>query len=86
MTLREALLKFVDPRFVVAMLVMMYYGWAFYTHPNDQTLTGNLIAGFNIAIGFYLGNAKSTDDARATNKAAYEAITATANANAGESK
>ena len=67
---------FKAPQFVIALLIIGLFAWAFGENVDDDTMKGALIGAFNLAIGFYLGsvvaNAKATEN---TGKA-FEAIKA----------
>ena len=54
--MKDALARFADPRLLIALLVIGYFGWAFSANVADETLKGALIAAFNIAVGYWLGS------------------------------
>lgn len=73
-----------DPRFVITLMMIMLFGWAYYQDPSDQAMKGAIIAAFSAAYGFWLGS-KGNDKATENTGEAFRAITATANANKGPS-
>lgn len=50
----------VDARFVVALIVIALFAYAFWRNPNDATMLGALISAFNIAIGYWLGSSRGS--------------------------
>jgi hypothetical protein len=56
--------QFVDPRFLIALLVIAIFGWAYGSNTGDQTMIGALIGAFNLAIGYYLGSSSSNREVR----------------------
>lgn len=51
---------FKRPHFVVALLIIGLFAWAFAENTSDDTMKGALIGAFNLAIGFYLGSVVGT--------------------------
>lgn len=50
--------RFTDPRFVVSILIMAIFGWAFGENVGDDTMKGAIIGALNIAVGFWLGSSR----------------------------
>jgi hypothetical protein len=71
---------FATPKFVVALMAVGVFMWAFGHNPGDATMKGAIIGGFNLALGFYLGSTNSASIATDNTGKAFEAITAAANA------
>lgn len=71
---------FLTPKFVIALLAMAVFGWAYGQNVDDKTMVGAIIGGFNLALGFYLGSTNSASRASENTAKAFDAITATANA------
>lgn len=62
--------RFIDPKFVIAVIVLSLFGWALGVDPDDATMKGALIAGFAGAWGYYLGSSNAASQQReATTKA-----------------
>lgn len=74
--MHEAALKFFDPAFIVAMLVIGLFGYAYIQNANDETMKGALIAGFNIAVGYYIGATRTADKTASANRDAITAFVA----------
>lgn len=72
--------EFFTPKFIVALLAVGVFVWAFGHDPSDATMKGAIIGGFNLALGFYLGSTDRANKATDNTARAFEAITATANA------
>jgi hypothetical protein len=51
----------------VALILLAYFGWAFYNNPTDDTIIGALLMAFAGAWGFYLGGSKTGADTAAKN-------------------
>ena len=68
--MRDALLKFIDPRFLIAVILVVFFGWAYGENPKDATLIGAMISGFNLAAGYYLGSSRTADNMANANNAA----------------
>lgn len=50
--------RLIDPRFIVSLIVMAIFAWAFGANPADDTMKGALIAGFAGAWGYWLGSSR----------------------------
>lgn len=86
---RDSLLRFVDPRLLVSLLIMGLFAWAYGENVSDETMKGAIIAAFAGAWGFWIGSARASErDEQATKNtaAAFEAIKATAQAGTGEAR
>jgi hypothetical protein len=51
----------------VAMVLLGYFGWAFYQNPTNETIIGALLMAFAGAWGFYLGGSKVGSDTATKN-------------------
>lgn len=71
---------FATPKFIIALLAVGVFAWAFGHDPADATMKGAIIGGFNLALGFYLGSTDRANKATDNTAKAFDAITATANA------
>jgi hypothetical protein len=71
---------FATPKFIVALMAVGVFVWAFGHDPSDATMKGAIIGGFNLALGFYLGSTDRAGKATDNTAKAFDAITATANA------
>ncbi len=60
-----------DPKVLIALVIISYFGLAYMADPKDDTLKGALIAAFAGAWGFFLG---SSSGAQQANKRADKAI------------
>lgn len=67
------------PQFLVALLIVGLFAWAYGENTGDDTMKGALIGAFNLAIGFYLGNVVGREKASENTGKAFDAITAAAN-------
>lgn len=72
----------VDPRFLIALIVLGMFGWALSADPDDLTMKGALIAGFAGAWGYYLGSSKGTAETNARMDKALDVAKANSQANA----
>ncbi|QPQ55607.1 hypothetical protein IC614_03115 [Allosphingosinicella flava] len=75
---------FKTPHFVIALLIIGLFAWAFAENVGDDTMKGALIGAFNLAIGFYLGSVVGNRKATENTGAAFRAIEATARATSPE--
>lgn len=67
------------PHFIIALLIVGLFAWAYGSNTDDDTMKGALIGAFNLAIGFYLGNVIGREKASENTGKAFDAITASAN-------
>lgn len=51
----------------VAIVLLGYFGWAFYQNPTNETIIGALLMAFAGAWGFYLGGSKVGSDTATKN-------------------
>lgn len=72
---------FLTPKFLVALIAVGVFAWAYGENVGDETMKGAIIGGFNLALGFYLGSTNNASRASENTGKAFDAITATANAN-----
>lgn len=77
--------RFADPRFVVSLIVMAIFAWAFAENVDDDTMKGAIIGALNIAVGFWLGSSRGAADNAARADKALD-IAQTAQAQQGEPK
>lgn len=68
-----------DPRFVITLLLIGLFGFAYYNDPADQAMKGALIGAFSAAYGFWIGS-KANDKAAENTGKAFSAIEAAARA------
>ncbi len=54
-------------RELVALILLGYFGWAFYKNPTNETIIGALLMAFAGAWGFYLGGSKVGSDTATKN-------------------
>lgn len=66
-----------DPRFIITMLLIALFGYAYIQDPADEAMKGALIGAFSAAYGFWIGS-KQNDKATENTGKAFEAITAAA--------
>jgi hypothetical protein len=64
-----------DPRFVITLLLVGLFGYAFAQDPNDEAMKGAIIAAFSTAYGFWLAG-KEKEQATANTGKAFDAILA----------
>lgn len=50
--------QIVDPRFLIALIVLGMFAWALGDNPDDDTMKGALIGALNLAAGYYLGSSR----------------------------
>lgn len=68
-----------EPRFIITLMLICLFGFAYLQEPSDQAMKGAIIAAFSAAYGFWLGS-KKDEQASANTGKAFDAITAAANA------
>lgn len=73
--------QWLEPRFVITLLLILLFGYAYAQEPADQAMKGAIIAAFSAAYGFWLGT-RSNDKATENTGKAFDAITAAAQAGA----
>ena len=57
-----------DQRFVIALLVMTLFLFAYSKNPDDKIMLGAIISSLNIAVGYYLASSKGAKDANEQNR------------------
>ena len=68
-----------EPRFVITLLLIGLFGFAYFNDPADQAMKGAIIAAFSAAYGFWIGS-KNSEQATANTGKAFDAIRAAAEA------
>lgn len=68
-----------DPRFIITLLLIVLFGYAYYHDPADQAMKGAIIGAFSAAYGFWIGS-KSNEKAADNTGKAFSAIEAAARA------
>ena len=58
-----------DPRFVITVLLIVVFGYAYYQDPSDQAMKGAIIAAFSAAYGFWLGSQQNEESTAHPGKA-----------------
>jgi predicted carbohydrate-binding protein with CBM5 and CBM33 domain len=58
-----------DPRFVITLLLVGLFGYAFAQDPNDEAMKGAIIAAFSTAYGFWLAGKEKEQSTANTGKA-----------------
>lgn len=67
---------FLTPKFLIALLAVAIFAWAFGQNVEDKTMLGAIIGGFNLALGFYLGSTSKQDKSTDNVGKAFDAIAA----------
>jgi hypothetical protein len=55
--------EFLNPRFVVSLIVMGIFAWSFGENVGDDTMKGAIIGALNIAVGYWLGSSRGAASA-----------------------
>lgn len=76
--------QWLEPRFIITLLLIGLFGFAYLNDPADQAMKGAIIAAFSAAYGFWIGS-KNNEQATANTGKAFEAITAAAKSTPGPS-
>jgi len=66
-----------DPRFIITLLLIGLFGFAYFNDPADQAMKGAIIAAFSAAYGFWIGS-KGNEKATENTGKAFDAIAAAA--------
>jgi hypothetical protein len=66
-----------DPRFIITLILVGVFAYAYGQDPSDQAMKGAIIAACSAAYGFWLGN-KQNDKATENTGKAFDAIAAAA--------
>lgn len=68
-----------EPRFIITLMLIGLFAFAYIDDPSDQAMKGAIIAAFSAAYGFWIGSKQNEQATENTGKA-FEAITAAAQA------
>lgn len=74
--------QWLEPRFIITLLLIGLFGFAYLHDPADQAMKGAIIAAFSAAYGFWIGS-KNNEQATENTGKAFEAIKAAANSTPG---
>lgn len=74
--------SWLDPRFIITLLLIGLFGTAYLHDPGDQAMKGAIIAAFSAAYGFWIGS-KENEKATENTGRAFDAITAAAKTGGG---
>ncbi|WP_324807244.1 hypothetical protein SH584_11555 [Sphingomonas sp. LY29] len=66
-----------EPRFLITVLLIGLFGYAYIIDPSDEAMKGALIGAFSAAYGFWIGS-KQNDKATENTGKAFDAIQAAA--------
>lgn len=55
--------EFINPRFVVSLIIMAIFAWSFGENVGDDTMKGAIIGALNIAVGYWLGSSRGATSA-----------------------
>jgi hypothetical protein len=64
-----------EPRFIITLLLIGLFGFAYIQDPSDDAMKGAIIAAFSAAYGFWIGS-KENEKATENTGRAFDAITA----------
>ena len=64
---------YTEPRFVITLLLIGLFGFAYVDDPSDQAMKGAIIAAFSAAYGFWIGS-MGNEEATANTGKAFDAI------------
>lgn len=53
-----------DPRFLISLIVLGIFGWAFGENVGDDTMKGAIIGALNVVAGYWLGSSNSSNAVR----------------------
>lgn len=67
-----------EPRFIITLLLIGLFGFAYWHDPADQAMKGAIIAAFSAAYGFWIGSKQNEKSTENVGKA-FDAIAAAAN-------
>lgn len=56
--------SFLDPRFLISLIVLGIFGWAFASNVGDDTMKGAIIGALNVVAGYWLGSSNSSNQVR----------------------
>lgn len=66
-------MPFFEPRFIITLLLIGLFGFAYMQDPSDQAMKGAIIAAFSAGYGFWVGNKQNEVASENTGKA-FDAI------------
>lgn len=55
---------FLDPKFIISLIVLGIFGWAFAADVSDDTMKGAIIGALNVVAGYWLGSSNSSNQVR----------------------
>lgn len=55
---------FRDPKFLISLVVLGIFGWAFGENVTDDTMKGAIIGALNVVAGYWLGSSNSSNAVR----------------------
>lgn len=55
--------EFLNPRFVISLVVIAIFAWSFGENVGDDTMKGAIIGALNIAVGYWLGSSRGAQSA-----------------------
>ena len=70
-------MNWLEPRFIITLLLIGLFGFAYINDPADEAMKGALIGAFSAAYGFWIGSKTNEKAAENTGKA-FDAIKAAA--------
>jgi len=53
-----------DPKFVISLIVLGIFAWAFASNVSDDTMKGAIIGALNVVAGYWLGSSNSSNTVR----------------------
>lgn len=65
--------QWAEPRFIITLLLIGLFGFAYMHDPADQAMKGAIIAAFSAAYGFWIGSKQNEQATENTGKA-FDAI------------
>ena len=65
--------QWAEPRFLITLMLIGLFGFAYLQDPSDQAMKGAIIAAFSAAYGFWIGS-KENEKATENTGRAFEAI------------
>jgi hypothetical protein len=75
--------QWTEPRFIITLLLIGLFGFAYMQDASDQAMKGAIIAAFSAAYGFWIGSKQNEQATENTGKA-FEAIREAARAGTGD--
>lgn len=71
--------QWAEPRFLITLMLIGLFGFAYFQDPSDQAMKGAIIGAFSAAYGFWIGSKQNEKAAENTGEA-FRAISAAARA------